>query len=53
MIKKDNTNLYKKLDELEDIIRENTILIKKNKGILHGFKTLAELLNQNNEKTIL
>ena len=34
MIKKDNTNLYKKLDELEDIIRENTILIKKNRALV-------------------
>ena len=34
MVKKDNTNLYKKLDELEDIIRENTILIKKNRALV-------------------
>ena len=34
MAKKDNINLYKKLDELEDIIRENTILIKKNRALV-------------------
>lgn len=34
MPKKDSTNLDKKLDELEDIIRENTILIKKNRALV-------------------
>ena len=34
MPRKDNINLFKKLDELEDIIRENTILIKKNRALV-------------------